>query len=161
MDIQGLADPFCKLNILPVRKASTSRRLRTKTVHKTRDPEFNETVNFYGTTETDVKIMDINSMIANDNNKYMLEIFLVLDLDRQGAAHPNHSGRSFGSRFSRRGEISPARISTISNETLQNFSASSLSSMLNTEVCVNLIILIKFNLIRIITSRTAKTHSFI
>ncbi|KYN02637.1 Double C2-like domain-containing protein beta [Cyphomyrmex costatus] len=53
MDIQGLADPFCKLNILPVGKASTSRRLRTKTVHKTRDPEFNETVNFYGTTETD------------------------------------------------------------------------------------------------------------
>lgn len=58
MDIQGLADPFCKLNILPVGKASTS-RLRTKTVHKTRDPEFNETVNFYGTTETDVKIDNI------------------------------------------------------------------------------------------------------
>ncbi|KAG5324861.1 DOC2B protein, partial [Pseudoatta argentina] len=54
MDIQGLADPFCKLNILPVGKASTSRRLRTKTVHKTRDPEFNETVNFYGTMETDI-----------------------------------------------------------------------------------------------------------
>lgn len=54
MDIQGLADPFCKLNILPVGKAATSRRLRTKTVHKTRDPEFNEIVNFYGTTETDV-----------------------------------------------------------------------------------------------------------
>ncbi|XP_018054000.1 PREDICTED: rabphilin-3A [Atta colombica] len=54
MDIQGLADSFCKLNILPVGKASTSRRLRTKTVHKTRDPEFNETVNFYGTTETDI-----------------------------------------------------------------------------------------------------------
>lgn len=54
MDIQGLADPFCKLNILPVGKVATSNRLRTKTVHKTRDPEFNETVNFYGTTETDV-----------------------------------------------------------------------------------------------------------
>ncbi|XP_029158179.1 rabphilin-3A isoform X2 [Nylanderia fulva] len=54
MDIQGLADPFCKLNILPVGKIATSSRLRTKTVHKTRDPEFNETVNFYGTTETDI-----------------------------------------------------------------------------------------------------------
>ncbi|XP_011268185.1 rabphilin-3A isoform X1 [Camponotus floridanus] len=54
MDIQGLADPFCKLNILPVEKVATSSRLRTKTVHKTRDPEFNETVNFYGTTETDI-----------------------------------------------------------------------------------------------------------
>lgn len=62
MDIQGLADPFCKLNILPVGKASTSRRLRTKTVHKTRDPEFNETVNFYGTTETDVKINIITTL---------------------------------------------------------------------------------------------------
>ncbi|KAG7205152.1 hypothetical protein KM043_005519 [Ampulex compressa] len=54
MDIHGLADPFCKLNILPIGKVATPRRLRTKTVHKTRDPEFNETVNFYGTTETDV-----------------------------------------------------------------------------------------------------------
>ncbi|XP_070161836.1 rabphilin-3A isoform X1 [Polyergus mexicanus] len=54
MDIQGLADPFCKLNILPVGKIATCSRLRTKTVHKTRDPEFNETVNFYGMTETDI-----------------------------------------------------------------------------------------------------------
>lgn len=34
MDIGGLSDPFCKLNILPNAKVST--RLRTKTVHKTR-----------------------------------------------------------------------------------------------------------------------------
>ncbi|XP_076664027.1 rabphilin-3A isoform X3 [Andrena cerasifolii] len=54
MDIHGLADPFCKLNILPVETVTTTKRLRTKTVHKTRDPEFNETLNFYGTTETDI-----------------------------------------------------------------------------------------------------------
>ncbi|XP_012176762.2 rabphilin-1 [Bombus terrestris] len=54
MDIHGLADPFCKLNILPVDIVATTKRLRTKTVHKTRDPEFNETLNFYGTTETDI-----------------------------------------------------------------------------------------------------------
>lgn len=54
MDIHGLADPFCKLNILPIETVSTTKRLRTKTVHKTRDPEFNETLNFYGTAETDV-----------------------------------------------------------------------------------------------------------
>nr|XP_034175975.1 rabphilin-1 [Osmia lignaria] len=54
MDIHGLADPFCKLNILPVATITTTKRLRTKTVHKTRDPEFNEILNFYGTTETDV-----------------------------------------------------------------------------------------------------------
>lgn len=56
MDIHGLADPFCKLNILPVETVTTTKRLRTKTVHKTRDPEFNETLNFYGTTETDVRL---------------------------------------------------------------------------------------------------------
>ncbi|XP_054003082.1 uncharacterized protein LOC128889457 [Hylaeus anthracinus] len=54
MDIHGLADPFCKLNILPVETIATTKRLRTKTVHKTRDPEFNEILNFYGTPETDI-----------------------------------------------------------------------------------------------------------
>nr|XP_012153756.1 PREDICTED: rabphilin-1-like isoform X3 [Megachile rotundata] len=54
MDIHGLADPFCKLNILPLATVTTTKRLRTKTVHQTRDPEFNETLNFYGTTETDI-----------------------------------------------------------------------------------------------------------
>ncbi|XP_020711675.2 rabphilin-3A isoform X2 [Athalia rosae] len=55
MDIHGLTDSFCKLNILPVAIGSPSQRLRTKTVHKTRDPEYNETVTFYGITETDMK----------------------------------------------------------------------------------------------------------
>ncbi|XP_076640120.1 rabphilin-3A [Colletes latitarsis] len=54
MDIHGLADPFCKLNILPIDTIATTKRLRTKTVHKTRDPEFNEILNFYGTAETDI-----------------------------------------------------------------------------------------------------------
>nr|XP_033341825.1 synaptotagmin-like protein 4 [Megalopta genalis] len=54
MDIHGLADPFCKLNILPIDPVANTERLRTKTVHKTRNPEFNETLNFYGTTETDI-----------------------------------------------------------------------------------------------------------
>lgn len=54
MDIYDLADPFCKLNILPVNSIAITKRLRTKTIHKTRDPEFNETLNFYGTTETDI-----------------------------------------------------------------------------------------------------------
>ncbi|XP_011304048.1 rabphilin-3A isoform X1 [Fopius arisanus] len=56
MDIHGLADPFCKLNILPIdASTTTTRRLRTKTVHKTRDPEFNEQLNFYGIMENDLK----------------------------------------------------------------------------------------------------------
>lgn len=32
-----------------------SNRLRTKTVHKTRNPEFNETLTFYGVTDGDVR----------------------------------------------------------------------------------------------------------
>ncbi|XP_043276688.1 rabphilin-3A isoform X1 [Venturia canescens] len=55
MDIHGLADPFCKLNILPRTLSTTTKLLRTKTVHKTRDPEFNEQLNFYGITESDMK----------------------------------------------------------------------------------------------------------
>lgn len=60
----------------------------------------------------------------------------MLDLDRQGVAYLNHPGRLLGPGFSGRGEISPTRIATVSNEALQNFSASSLSSMLNTKVCL-------------------------
>ncbi|KYQ60372.1 Double C2-like domain-containing protein beta [Trachymyrmex zeteki] len=96
MDIQGLADPFCKLNILPVGKASTSRRLRTKTVHKTRDPEFNETVNFYGTTETDA-------------NNYMLEIFhiffFILKETLQNISASSLSKETWGMCSSGRGKI--------------------------------------------------------
>lgn len=33
---------------------TSSNRQRTKTIHKTRNPEFNETVTFYGVTETDI-----------------------------------------------------------------------------------------------------------
>ena len=54
MDIHGLADPFCELNILPMTSSVTTKRLKTKTVHMTRDPEFNEQLNFYGITESDV-----------------------------------------------------------------------------------------------------------
>lgn len=49
MDANGLADPFCKLNI--VSAEGTCRHVnwsRTKTVHKTRNPEFNEAIAFAG-----------------------------------------------------------------------------------------------------------------
>ncbi|XP_034937244.1 rabphilin-3A [Chelonus insularis] len=56
MDIHGLTDSFCKLNILPVDSNNTTvRNFRTKTVHKTRDPEFNELLYFYGITENDIR----------------------------------------------------------------------------------------------------------
>ena len=60
-DINGLADPFCKLNILPTN--ATSFRLKTKTVHKTINPEFNETVNFYGITEMDIQKKTLHILV--------------------------------------------------------------------------------------------------
>lgn len=51
-DINGFADPYCKLNILPTTKTST--RMRTKTIHKTRNPEFNENLTFYDISENDL-----------------------------------------------------------------------------------------------------------
>ncbi|XP_075217803.1 rabphilin [Lycorma delicatula] len=65
MDINGLADPFCKLNILPV--GVKSHRLRTRTVHKTRNPEFNETLTFYGVTETDLRNCAIHILVLDDD----------------------------------------------------------------------------------------------
>ncbi|GJQ79793.1 Rph [Trypoxylus dichotomus] len=65
MDINGLADPFCKLNILP--NAKTSTRLRTKTVHKTRNPEFNENLTFYDLTENDLLKKSLHILVLDDD----------------------------------------------------------------------------------------------
>ncbi|XP_055914170.1 rabphilin-3A isoform X2 [Eupeodes corollae] len=49
MDSAGLTDPFCKLNIItPEGHVKYTRWQKTKTVHKTRNPEFNEVLQFYG-----------------------------------------------------------------------------------------------------------------
>ncbi|XP_074040221.1 rabphilin isoform X2 [Leptinotarsa decemlineata] len=65
MDMAGLSDPFCKLNILPNAKKST--RLRTKTVHKTRNPEFNENLTFYDITESDLMKRSLHVLVVDDD----------------------------------------------------------------------------------------------
>lgn len=65
MDINGLADPFCKLNILPDAKNYT--RLRTKTVHKTRNPEFNENLTFYEIAEDDLAKKSLHVLVLDDD----------------------------------------------------------------------------------------------
>ncbi|KAG5888086.1 hypothetical protein JTB14_024858 [Gonioctena quinquepunctata] len=65
MDMAGLSDPFCKLNILPNTKMST--RLRTKTVHKTRNPEFNENLTFYDITESDLMKKSLHILVVDDD----------------------------------------------------------------------------------------------
>ncbi|XP_060067821.1 rabphilin-3A-like isoform X3 [Ylistrum balloti] len=52
MDSNGLSDPYVKLHTLP--GASKSNKLRTKTIHKTLNPEWNETLTYYGITEDDM-----------------------------------------------------------------------------------------------------------
>ncbi|XP_071094269.1 rabphilin-3A-like isoform X2 [Haliotis cracherodii] len=51
MDSNGLSDPYVKLHLLP--GANKSTKMRTKTIHKTLNPEWNETLTYYGITEED------------------------------------------------------------------------------------------------------------
>nr|KAH0807684.1 hypothetical protein GEV33_015107 [Tenebrio molitor] len=67
MDINGLSDPFCKLNILPDGKKAT--RLKTKTVHKTRNPEFNENLNFYDISEADLAKKSLHILVFDDDKR--------------------------------------------------------------------------------------------
>lgn len=70
MDIATLADPYCKLNIIteygtPKQKKWT----QTKTVHKTRSPEFNETVRFFGVEPEELSMSTLYVVIL-DEDKY-------------------------------------------------------------------------------------------
>ncbi|KAK9874471.1 hypothetical protein WA026_002820 [Henosepilachna vigintioctopunctata] len=65
MDMNGLADPYCKLNILPSSRTST--RLRTKTIHKTRNPEFNENLTFYDISENDLLSKSLHIIVVDDD----------------------------------------------------------------------------------------------
>lgn len=70
MDSSGLADPFCKLNIVTIEGTiRQSRWLKTKTVHKTKNPEFNETVTFIG-IESDDLGSSVLYVVLLDDDKY-------------------------------------------------------------------------------------------
>ncbi|KAM3963831.1 rabphilin [Aphomia sociella] len=66
MDMTGLSDPFCRLEVLP-REGTYSNRLRTKTVHKTKNPEFNETLHFFGITESDLSTKSLEIVLFDDD----------------------------------------------------------------------------------------------
>ncbi|XP_030623935.1 rabphilin-3A [Chanos chanos] len=53
MDSNGLSDPYVKLNLLP--GASKSNKLRTKTLHNTLNPVWNETLVYHGITNEDMQ----------------------------------------------------------------------------------------------------------
>ncbi|XP_034034931.1 double C2-like domain-containing protein beta [Thalassophryne amazonica] len=52
MDHNGLSDPYVKLHLLP--GASKANKLRTKTLHNTLNPIWNETLTYYGITDEDM-----------------------------------------------------------------------------------------------------------
>lgn len=64
-DINGLADPFCKLNLLPA--GNKNNRLRTQTIHKTCNPEFNESLTFYNITDGDMATKALHVLILDDD----------------------------------------------------------------------------------------------
>ncbi|XP_034236725.1 rabphilin-3A isoform X2 [Thrips palmi] len=64
-DINGLADPFCKLNLLPI--GNKNNRLRTQTIHKTCNPEFNESLTFYNVTDSDMATKALHILVLDDD----------------------------------------------------------------------------------------------
>lgn len=69
-DITSPPDPFCRLNIVTqYDKLKQNKWLQTKTVHKTRCPEFNETVRFFG-VEPDELATSILYVVILDDDKY-------------------------------------------------------------------------------------------
>ncbi|XP_037881195.1 synaptotagmin-like protein 4 isoform X1 [Glossina fuscipes] len=70
MDSSGLADPYCKLNIITAEgKPKFIRWQRTRTVHKTCNPAFNETLQFVGVESEELS----NAMLyvaIYDEDKY-------------------------------------------------------------------------------------------
>lgn len=70
MDAQGLADPFCKINIITAENILRHTRWqKSKIAHKTNNPEFNETFAFLG-----LSLEELNSsslfIVLLDDDKY-------------------------------------------------------------------------------------------
>ncbi|XP_051765003.1 rabphilin-3A isoform X3 [Ctenopharyngodon idella] len=67
MDSNGLADPYVKLHLLP--GASKSNKLRTKTLHTTLNPVWNETLIYHGITNEDMQKKTLR-LSVNDEDKF-------------------------------------------------------------------------------------------
>lgn len=68
MDIASLADPYCKLNIITEYGTTKQKKwIQTKTVHKTRSPEFNETVRFFGVEPEELTTSTLYVVILDED----------------------------------------------------------------------------------------------
>lgn len=68
MDNAGLTDPFCKLNIITEYGTIKQKKwLQTKIVHKTRTPEFNETLRFFGVEPEELCVSTLYVVVLDDD----------------------------------------------------------------------------------------------
>ncbi|XP_071041982.1 rabphilin-3A [Parasteatoda tepidariorum] len=64
-DCDGLADPYVRLHLLPIQ--SKMDKLRTRTVHKTLNPEFNEAISFYGISDYDIQKRTLRMTVMDED----------------------------------------------------------------------------------------------
>ncbi|KAK3521846.1 hypothetical protein QTP70_018579 [Hemibagrus guttatus] len=80
MDSNGLADPYVKLHLLP--GASKSNKLRTKTLHNTLNPAWNETLVYHGITNEDMQRKTLRLSVSDEDkfghNEFIGETRVVL-----------------------------------------------------------------------------------
>uniref|UniRef100_A0A8C1TD99 C2 domain-containing protein n=1 Tax=Cyprinus carpio TaxID=7962 RepID=A0A8C1TD99_CYPCA len=80
MDSNGLADPYVKLHLLP--GASKSNKLRTKTIHTTLNPVWNETLVYHGITNEDMQKKTLRLSVSDEDkfghNEFIGETRVVL-----------------------------------------------------------------------------------
>lgn len=68
MNNASSADPFCKLNIVTEYGTVKQKKwLGTKTIHKTRSPEFNETVRFFGVEPEELGVSTLYVVLLDDD----------------------------------------------------------------------------------------------
>lgn len=68
MDNTGLADPFCKINILTEYGTTKQKKWYcTKTVHKSINPEFNESVRFLGVEPEELSNSTLYVVLLDDD----------------------------------------------------------------------------------------------
>ncbi|GIY90897.1 rabphilin-3A [Caerostris darwini] len=78
-DIDGLADPFVRLQLQPLQNKSDKKR--TRTVHKTLNPEFNEALSFFGISDYDIAKRTLRMTVMDEDthcNEPMGEIRVAL-----------------------------------------------------------------------------------
>lgn len=68
MNSASTADPFCKLNIVTEYGTTKQKKwLATRTAHKTRSPEFNETIRFFGVEPDELGVSTLYIVLLDDD----------------------------------------------------------------------------------------------